>query len=800
MTTELRPAIRSVLRRPAMSASLVLTMALGIGATTAVFSVLDATVLHGTQFAKGEELVDLWTLEPDGFSHPRLDAERVQAWTSQPALFARVERFADKSMLVTGGAEPEEIRAVVVSPGLLPMLGVQPRRGRGFTREDAAADAPNVVIVSDEFYRRYLGAVPLERHPVVHLDDRPYAIVGVMPATFRYPRGVVSAYLPLRNGDATKPQNFNYDARLVPGLTHDEAVRRFAVYSEQLTAATPRKEGWAVSPIFLAEPRVNKDVRMGLWVIAGAVLCVLLVACVNTANLLLVQGTARQRELAIRGALGATRARLVRQLLLEAALLALPAIGVGVSIAYGAVHSLIGIVPIDLTQFSANPIRVDARVLGFSILAGVLTWLLCGVGPALQASGARASLVSGQRMGTAARGTRRLRNGLVIGELALSLMLLAGAGLFMRSLSNLLSVDPGFDAAHTLLATFRIPSVRYTTPAQRDAVLADVVRAVRGVPGVRGVTVASGLPPYTNIMFGTRLEAEGSSAPAKTGGVVIPFSDIDTAFFSTMRVPLLRGRAFTAADMQDHGDDHEGIAIIDPRLAHALWPSDDPIGKRFRLDEQKWTTVVGVAGTVKLRGADDRDSPYSMFFPLGAHATQYVPIAVATVGDPAASIAGVRRAIRSVSADLPVMDLGAAAAEFAGRNVTPKFILVLMSAFAGLALVLAVIGVYGVLSYSVAQRTREIGIRMALGAHSADIVSSMFREGAMIAGAGTAIGLTGALLTGRLATSLLFGVAPTDPLVLAIVSGVLIVAAMVAMLAPTLRASRVSPLVAMSPD
>jgi putative ABC transport system permease protein len=799
ITSELRRAVRSVLRRPAMSASLVLTMALGIGATTAVFSVLDATLLHGARFPKADELVELWTLEPGGFSHSQIDVERVAAWTSQTALFARVERYANKSMLASGGDEPKDIRAVVVSPGLLPMIGVPPSRGRGFSADDATADAPNVAIVSAEFYQQYLGGRSLEEHPVVRLDDRPYTVIGVMPQTFRFPRGVVSAWLPLRSGDPVRPRDFNYVARLQPGLTHAVTVERFAAYSKQLAAATPRKEGWAVMPMFVDQSRISKNARTGLWIIAGAVLCVLLVACVNTANLLLVQGTARQRELAIRGALGATRVRLVRQLLTEAALLALPAIGVGVGVAYWAVHSLVAIMPAELTRFSANPVRVDARVLGFSILAGMATWLLCGMGPALQASRARASLASGQRMSTAGRGMRRVRNGLVIAELALSLVLLAGAGLFMRSLSNLLAVDPGFDAAHTMLATLSIPTIRYSTAEQRDALVAEIDRAVRALPGVGNVTFSSGLPPNAGIMFGSRLEAERSAVPVKTGGVVIPYSEIDTAFFSTLRVPLLRGRAFTAADMTH--DEH--LAIVSADLARALWASGDPIGQRFRLDpDDKWMTVVGVSANLKLMGADDRSNPYSVLAPRIAspRPTRNLAMAVSTAGDPAASVAAVTRAIRSVSPAMPLTDVGSAAAEFANANVQPKFVLVLMSAFAGLALVLAVVGVYGVLSYSVAQRTREIGIRMALGARASDIVAAMFREGAAIALGGTAIGLAGVLLTARLATKLLFGVAPTDAMVLATVSGVLVAAAIVAMLAPAMRASRVSPLVAMSPD
>ncbi len=799
LVTDARRALRTVLRRPGMSAALVATMALGIGATTAVFSVIDGVLLRGVPFTHPSEIVELWATEPGGFSHPRLDAERAGAWSVQPRLFAHVEKYADRSLLVTGAGDAQDVRGTAISPGLLPMLGVSPVRGRGFTPDDAAASSPYVAIVSEAFYNAALGAEPLENHPVVRLNETPYVVIGVMPSAFRYPRGVVSVWLPLREDDTFKPSDFSWVARLRPGVTHEQARAQFAALGKQLDATAPKKGGLAVRPNFVDQPLVNRDVRVALWVLAAAVACVLLVACVNTANLLLVQGAARQREFAIRGALGASRGRLVRQLLVESALLALPAVALGVAVAFVAVRSIVTIMPSKLSLFGATAVTVDTRVLLFSTGAGLATWLLCGVGAAGPFSRARTSLVSGQRPATGSRRMRRVRNGLVIVELALSLVLLAGAGLFVRSLHNLLAVDPGFDAAHTLVADLRIPRVRYATPAQRAAVIAEVERAVRAVPGVQGVTLTTGLPPHAGIMFGARLEAEGSAAPAKTGDVVIPRSDVDTAFFSTLHVPLLRGRAFTASDV---GSSMHPV-IIDPGLARALWASGDPIGKRFHLDaDDPWMTVIGVSANVKLMGADDRANPYSVLFPHAptTEGAGYLSIAVRTASDPVASIRAVTEAVRSVSALLPLTNVGSAATEFAEGNAKPRFVLVLMSVFAGLALVLAAIGVYGVLSYAVLQRTREIGIRMAIGARGADIVAAMLREGTALALAGTAIGLGATALTTRMASSLLFGVAPLDVGVLAVVCGVLVVTALVAMLAPTLRASRVNPLVAMTPD
>jgi putative ABC transport system permease protein len=772
-------------------------MAIGIGATTAVFSVFDAVLLRPVPFAHPNELVELWTRDDDGSAYPRLDRERAEVWTTQSALFAGVERYVDMSMLLGSVDEPENLRATYISTGLLPLLGVTPASGRGFTADDARSDAPAVALVSGAFWRQHLTSRPIGKPVTIRLDDQVVHVVGVMPDWFRYPRGIVSVWLPLRDLPGAPAQQFNYLARLQPGITEPVARARFDEYTRRLTAASPRKEGWGVSPMFVSAAQLNKDDRTGLFVLVGAAACVMLVACVNAANLLLAQATVRRRELGIRAALGATRRNLVAQLLAESFVLATIGAIIGVGLSYWAVDFILLILPKDLSVFGNADVGIDARVLAFAVVTSFATWLLCGAGPALHASRARGSLVSGDRTDTGSRGMRRVRGGLAIAELAVSLVLICGAGVFMRSLANLSAVDPGFDTAHVLAADIGVSVVRYPTPEQRAQYLDDIEREVRALPGVRGVSFATGLPPQAGITFG-KLEAEGVPV-MKSGESVIPFAEVDTGFFTTVGVPVLRGRSFNGED----AGSKERTAVVNTKLAAALWPSLDPLGRRFRLDPARpWITVVGVVGDMKLMGPDDRQVPFGIYFPrprLG-RATRSLSMAVRTDRDPSTLAVAVKRAIRRVNPDQPIRRLAPAADLFAESMSKARFTLVLLSAFAAIGLGLAVAGTYSVLSYSVVQRRREIGIRMALGAEPRDIVRELLGDGLILAAAGMIIGLIGVSLTSRLTGALLFGVAPRDPLVLISMSIVLLVASILATLIPASRASRVSPLIAITPE
>ncbi|HEX6051970.1 MAG TPA: ABC transporter permease [Gemmatimonadaceae bacterium] len=801
LAAEVRTALRAIVRRPATSALLVFTIGLGVGATTSIFTVVDAVLLRPLPFHEPEQLANIWTMEKNGFAHPGVAREVADRWSGDSSLFAQVESFVDRSMLYRGADEPTEVRATFVSRGLFSLLGVRADIGRTTLDEDMVAAAPDVAVVSDEFWRTRLGADRGAIGRAIVLDGRQYLVIGVMPSWFRYPLGRVSMWLPMKPGalTANEQRQVNLVGRIRGGVTPAAAQERVRQLSARLDETSPRPNGWAVGLFFLGHNMVNADVRTGLWVLSGAVLCLLLIACANAANVLLVRTTARQRELSIRSALGATRAALVRQLLVESAVLALLGGAAGVLAAYWGVDLLLMIVPDELSFLTYSSIGVDGRVLAFAVVASIATGLLFGVGPALRASRARGTFLVQERSGTSSRGANRMRGALIVAEVALSLALLVGASLFARSFARLNGVDPGFDANSIISAQLSISATRYPTPEQRSVVIEAYRDRLRAIPGIVGVAVSTGLPPRTGITFADAVEAEGGAGPLNAETITIPFAEADTAYFATLGIQLVRGRAFTSEDRRAS----DSRVIIDPDLARALWPTADPIGRRLRLSpDGKWHTVVGVAEDVKLMGPDDAAGKYGIYFalPTIGRATRFVEFVLRTSGDPARLIEPVKRAVWSLDPQQPIQDVATARERMADALAKPRFLLTLMGVFAGVALGLAAVGVYGVLSSAVAQRTREIGIRMALGAQTADVLRAVLGHGLTLIALGTVLGVSITAAGGRVVRSLLFGVEPLDPMAYAIAAATLVVAAVAACYIPARRATRVDPMVAVRAD
>ncbi len=788
---QLRYAVRAMAGRPAMSLLLVITTGLGIGATTAVFTVVDAALFRPPAFREPDRLLELWTLDPTGRAYPRLDPERTVAWTHQPALFADAQQYTVKTMLLGGSDEPEEVRVAFVSPGLFAMLGVPAATGRTF----GAAEGPFVAVVSDAFRRLHrLDSIP-RGAARIRLDENQYTVVGAMPAGFRFPIGGAEIWLPLPRDPVPPAQAVNVVARLRPGLPRSALHTRLDAVAGELANASPRADGWAVTPRFLDEPAIDAGGRRTLWVLGGAVLCMLVVACVNAANLLLVSGTRRQREVGVRLALGATRGRLVADLLLENVVLAAVAAVTGIAIACQAVRVILRVAPAGFVDIANRPVGIDGRVLGFAVATSLLAWLLCSIAPALQTVRTRESLAWSARGASAGRGLRRVRSAFVVAELAMSVVLMSGAALFTRSLTRLLAVDPGFDIEHVVFADLGLGAGPPRSPEARAALLDAIGHEVGAVPGVRSVSFATGLPP--NAPTSSSPGLEGDAGAEAMHGADLAFAEVDTAFFSSLGVPILRGRAFTHEDIAAAAP----VVVINRPLARALWADRDPLGRRLRLaPDAPWRTVVGVAGDLKLVGPDDRSSPYAVYYPrpvLG-RATRIVSMAVRTSGDPRGMVTGIRNAIRRVGPTLPISRLGGAGTAFAESTTRPRFIGVLMACFALVAVVLAASGAYGVFAYAVTQRTREIGIRMALGAHRADVTRALLKEALLLAAGGLAIGLAGVAASGRAIAALLFGVSPTDPVILLAVALVLVAVSLAATLVPALRASRISPMIAIS--
>jgi putative ABC transport system permease protein len=796
--TEVRTALRAITRRPATSLVLIATIGLGIGATTAIFTVVDTVLLRPLPFHEPARLANIWTLEKDGFSHPGVQPEVADYWRDRAGVFSRVESFVDRSMLYRGIDEPTDVRATIVSHGIFSLLGVRPAVGRTFLADDASADAPNVVVVSDAFWRTKLGASPTAVGRPVVLDGRQYLVIGVMPPWFRYPLGTVAMWLPLKPGGLTESEQkwVSLVGRVRDDITPAVAQDRVRQLTTQLNASAPRSGGWSVSLFFLDRNTLNTDVKRTLIVLAGAVLCLLLIACANAANILLVRATARQRELAIRAALGATRGTLVRQLVIESLLLALLGGAAGVIVAYWSVDLLLLIVPREMSYLTYSSISIDGRVLAFATIASVVTGLLFGVGPAIRASRARGTFFSQDRSGTTTRSTTKVRGALIVGEVAVSLVLLAGAGLFARSFIELTGVSPGFDADRLLTAELTLPNVRYPTPEQRVAAVDAYLERLRALPGVTGVSVSLGVPPRAGVTFADRLEAEAATAPVSDKMTMIPFTLADTGYFSTLGIGMVSGRTLSEDDRRST----DKRAVIDVDLARALFPSGDAVGRRFRLStEEPWITVVGVAADVKMLGPDDAAGKYAIYYPLSARlqSTRNLEFALRVSGDPRRSAEAVKRAIWSVDPQQPIASVAPVAERMGDAVAKPRFLLTLMGVFAGAALALAVIGLYGVLSHAVAYRTREIGIRMALGAQTATVLRGVLGYGSALTALGILIGLGVTMAGGRVVRTLLFGVTPLDPPAIAAAGVVLGAAALVACYIPARRATRVDPLEAL---
>lgn len=659
---DLRFAFRRLVRRPGFAALVTLTLALGIGAATTVFTVVDAVLLRPLTFAEPERLVELSARREGGFSIPYVRAEVLDEWQKRPGVLQRLARYDDRSVVLEEG-EPRALRAVAVSPDFFPLLGVRPRLGRTFVPEESAAGA-RVAVVSDALWRSALGEDPDVVGRTVTLSGERFTVVGVMPPDFRYPRGEVGLWIPLPDAAAVSaPTVASTDgsrppatrtravARLAPGITLSQAQSMADQTAGQLALTRPDVDEWQVELASVGAWRANPDMRRALLVLAGAVGCVLLIACGNAANLMLVRATTDRRNLAVRLALGATRARVVRELMVEALILAAAGGALGILLAHAGVRVVRAIAPSELVTLSYSPLALDGRVLGFAVLIAVGSVLLAGLAPALQATGQRAGLSGGDRTRAGTAEQRRLRSALIVGELALSVMLLVGAGLLLNSFARLSSVPPGMETDRLALLSLSPSAERYADRAARAAFYDAVLERVRGLPGVRAASVVGGVAGSSSFSFGLALEAEGAGAPLASQPELLPFGEADTSYFDTLGIPILDGRAFTAADMAPRSD----VAVVDVNLARALWPDGRAVGRRFRTDaDGRWLTVVGVAGAVKLMGPDDRESPFTYYRPTATGAGGQRTIAVRTSGDPSLLLPALKAAVHSVDPLQPV--------------------------------------------------------------------------------------------------------------------------------------------------
>ncbi len=800
---DLRYGARTLVKKPGFTLIAVLTLALGIGLNTAVFSVADAVLFRPLPFAEPQRLAEIWQQQPGSQNaRPGLRWEAFQEWREQTEVFEHVEAYNPRSFTLTGGKEPETIPAPAVSPGLFAMLGVRPQLGRLFQPEEAQPGNGLVILLSDRFWRRYFGGDRAVIGKTLTLNDEPYTVVGVMPPKFKFPYGKFQLWVPLAMtplNELKRPNRFNVVARLRAGVSLTAAQNRLDLVSAQLGVAKPNPQGWGVKLNALDAKRVNPGPRRALLSLLGAVALVMLLACANAANLLLSRAAARQGEVAIRLALGAGRWHLLRQFLTESVLLSSLAGAVGLLLAWWGVDLLTQFTPDELTFLSVNEISLDRRVLLFTLGLSLLTGVGFGLLPALKSTrpDLQQALKGASRAATADRAQNRLRRALVIAEIALSLVLLVGAGLMMRAFLRLSSVPPGFDPRNLIAATLSLPQQRYQTLAQEEDFFAQLKARMLAMPGVEAVTVAAGAPPQGGgITFDMDVEIEGRPPEPFDPKLLLPFSHVDPNYFQTLRIPLLQGRAFGVEDTVNA----PLALIINEQMARHYWPNGSPVGQRVRFSETgKWYTVIGVTGDVNFGKPGIGYSKMEIYYPWSQETRRsgQRALIVRTTAEANKLIPAVKSGIWTFDKDQPIYQINTVETLMSDALAEPRFYLLLLNVFAGVTLLLVSLGIYGVMSYLVSQRRHEIGIRIALGAQTRDVLRLVLGDGLLLTAIGIGIGALAALALGRLIRNLLYEQSATDPLTFVAVPLLLAGVALLACWIPARRAAKVDPLVAL---
>ena len=799
---DVRYALRMFAKNRAFTAIAVLALALGIGANSAIFSVVDAILLRPLPFKNPGQLVMIWENATHlGFPKDTPSPANFLDWRQQGTVFEGMAAFAEGSFNLTGVGEPERLDGRRVSANLFDVLGVTTIVGRTFVPEE---DAPGtkVAILSEGLWKRRFGGNPAIVGQAITLNGESYTVIGVARSTMRLPatgkwRDQIWVPLAFRSEEAASRGSHYLEvvARMKRGVTLTQAQTEMQTIMARLAqqyADVNARRGAVVTPL---HEQIVGDIKPALLVLLGAVVFVLLIACANVANLLLARAAVRQKEIALRLALGADRARLTKQLLVESVMLSLLGAVVGLGFAYAGLDVLTHFVPPDVLQ--ADTIAVNGSVLVFTLVVALITGLVFGLVPAVQASNfdLNDTLKEGGRDSGAVRG-KRLRSSLVIAEVAVSFILLIGAGLLINSFMHLRNLDPGFRADHLLTLNVDLSEVKYPDTQRRVAFFDEVLRRVRELPGAQSAAAAGNLP-FTYNGDSTIIAVEGIPDPPIDQWPDIVYRTIGPRYFATMGIPLLRGRDFNDQDTLDT----TLAVIVGEKTVRHYWPDEDPIGKRLKLgstnSKSPWFTVIGVVKDVRQNDfiAEPKMQMYFSFRQMRAERSN--ALVVRTSVDPLSLTTAVRNAVWSVDKDQPVANIESMEHIVAGAVARQRFSMLLLGIFAGLALVLAAVGLYGVMSYSVAQQTREIGIRIALGARRTDVLAMTVKNGLRLVGVGLVFGLLIAFVLTRVMTSLLFGISATDPVTFATISIVLLAVALLASYFPARRATKVDPMIAL---
>jgi putative ABC transport system permease protein len=813
---DLRQGLRLLSREPAFAAVAILTLGLGIGANTAMFGVIDAVLLNPFPYRDADGILFLGQTYGGQEGMGSVPPGNFRDWQEQNQVLDGLSKARGTDMSLTGDGEPTQVRVGLVSASVFPLLGIEPVLGRAFHADEDAEGAPRVAVLGYGIWQTRFAGVPRVLGQTLRLDDQVYTVVGVMPRGFKL--WAADLWVPIGlgfDGDFKDSRVVNNGlfglARLRPGVTLERAKSGMAVIAARLAETYPEaNKGTGVGILTLKES-VTRGIRPALVVLFAAVGFVLLIACANVANLLLARAATRERELAIRTALGAGRRRLVRQMLLEGLPLALIGGAAGVLLAHFGLRGLLAVIPPDAIPAEAN-IRLDGRVLLFTMAACLLTTVLFGLLPAVQAS--RANVGDGLREGTrGSSGGRglRLRSALIVGEVALSLALLVGAGLLLKSFWQLRSVEPGFRTKDVLKMEITLPEKKYQEVARSQAFYEQALEGIRGLGGV--VRAGMGPLPFGGNTSGMPMVLEGVTYQSLQDLPNVQIGLVMGDYFQALDIPVHEGRALGP-------EDREGsplVAVVNRSLVRRHFPDGKALGKQIKLgipdnlmrpgllppglDTFPWLTIVGVVEDVKQNSLGEDTYPLAYIpyvqSPKAPILRNGSAIVVRTAADPLSMAAAVREQIWSVDRDQAIVRLGRLDNLVAESLRQPRFGTLLLSLFAGLALTLAAVGIYGLVSYAVAQRTRELGIRMALGARTVDLLALILRQGLTLVGAGVAAGLAIAFGLSRFLTSLLYQVKAADPVTFAAVPIVLLAIALLACYVPARRAASVNPLVAL---
>ncbi len=797
---DLRYGVRLLGKAPVFTTVAVLTLALGMGAATAIFSVVDTVLLKPLPFRDAERLLVIWEKNPAQNRYRMFVAPaNFLAWQKQGRAVEQMAAVQDVRVSLTGGPNghitPEELKGERVSASLFPLLGVEPKVGRTFRPEEDQPGSANFVLLSHSLWQRRFAGDPGIAGKTIRLRDQPYTVLGVLPPAFAVMEAGVDVFIPLGlNPSDTRTANGRYlmvIARRRGSL--DQVRAELDSVGAQMEQALPALDkGWRPSIFVLGDELVG-GVRQALWVLMAAVGCLLLMACVNVANLLLARGANRGKEIALRAALGAGRGRIVTQLLTESVLLALGGGGLGLFLSAGAIYVLAHAGPASVPRLAQA--SLDLRLFGFALVVSLVTGIVFGLAPAMQGSGTSlsATLNEGGRGGTAGGAGRRLRNTLVITELALAMVVLIGAGLLMRGFIRLRSVDPGFQPARVL--TIRVPLAggRNAAPDRRIAFFRQVADRIATLPGVRAVGAVNALP-LTGLGVGSNFAVEGRPAPGAGQRPLALLRSVSPAYFGAMGIPLVAGRALADSDTAQAA----AVIVVNQTLARRFWPGGSAIGGRVAIDQNvgRVAEVVGVVGDVKPEGMDGEDWPI-IYNPYAQVPLQAMTLTVRTTALPLALASAVTREVHQLDPNQPVADVRTMEEVVNLAVAGARFNTVLLGSFAGVAFLLAAVGIYGVISYDVSQRTNEIGIRMALGAQPADVRRLILGQGARLAVYGIVAGLLGAGVLTRWMGTMLFGINPTDGWTFTAISILLAVVALGASFVPSRRAMALDPVIAL---